>query len=164
MRLIVTSRETLSIASAGSEPSHNLCLLRQTHACDILLMSERDTMVALLAARPSPTSSLDRRFDRLEILLEIFLERLFAMSATFETDLTAQSAAMAGLTAEVGAGLAANAAAIQGLKDQIAAGGTVSAADLATLEGNTAAALAATTALEAALNPPVSPPPPPPAP
>ena len=53
---------------------------------------------------------------------------------------------------------AANAAAIAALQATIANGGTVSAADLSTLEGNTAAIIAATGSLTAALNPPPTPP------
>lgn len=72
---------------------------------------------------------------------------------TFSADLAANTEAVHALVAEVQNGLAANTAAIQALKDQLAAGGTVSAADLATLEGNTSAVQAATTALQSALNP-----------
>jgi capsule polysaccharide export protein KpsE/RkpR len=87
------------------------------------------------------------------------IEELKTMSATLQSDLAAQSAAVQALATEVSDGLAANAAAIQALKDQIAAGSPVTAADLTTLEGNTAAVQAATTALQAALNPaPVTPP------
>lgn len=76
------------------------------------------------------------------------------MSETqLQADLTAQTAAVQALATEVSDGLAANATAIQALKDQIAAGSPVTAADLATLEGNTSAVQAATTALQAALNP-----------
>lgn len=75
------------------------------------------------------------------------------MSDAFHTDLAALKTAMGGLTQEVSDGLAANAAAIQALKDQIAAGGAPTAADLSDIEATTQAAITATDALKAALNP-----------
>lgn len=88
-------------------------------------------------------------------------QEIKTVSETLHTDVVALKAAMSGLTQEVSDGLAANAAAIQALKDQIASGGTVATADLADIEATTAAAVTATDALKAALNPE---PPPAPAP
>jgi len=93
---------------------------------------------------------LDQQFTALR-------QELKTMSATFETDLAAQTAAIQGLATEVSNGIAATVAEITALKAQIAAGTPVTAADLATLEGNTAAVLKATTDLQAALNPPPPP-------
>jgi hypothetical protein len=98
---------------------------------------------------------LDKKLDQI-----LHNQTEFKMSQSqFEADLAAQTAAVQALATEVSDGLAANATAIQALKDQIAAGTPVTAADLTTLESNTSAIAAATTALQAALNPaPAAPP------
>lgn len=75
------------------------------------------------------------------------------MSDTFHADVAALKTAMGGLTQEVSDGLAANSAKIQALMDQIAVGNPVTAADMADIEASTAAAITATDALKAALNP-----------
>lgn len=68
-----------------------------------------------------------------------------ATLAQLESDLAAQTTAIAGLQTAATAQLAA----IQALRDQLANGGTVSDADLATLEANTQAVVNVTAGMTA---------------
>lgn len=97
--------------------------------------------------------STHERLDDIKRDLADLKQEIRTMSGNLENDLTAQTAAVQALATEVSNGLTANAAAIAALQQQIANGGTVSAADLSTLENNTAAIIAATGSLTAALNP-----------
>lgn len=115
------------------------------------------------AVVPAPGHILETILTNTERLLQMS-QNLAQGLATEDADIAALTTGVAALGTEITAGLAANTSTIAALQAQIAAGNPVTAAQLADLDTNNSAVAAATvnlaaatSTLQAALNPPAPP-------